>query len=208
MTSGDQTPAGRQRLARDGRHGRGNGPGGAGGVAGAGTADGLGDPMALRVAVTLRLADFMPDDGTGEGAGLGDLAERAGADPARSPACCATWCSTGCSPSRVRRRQRPRRVRGDEPAHARTGRRPRAHHRRLLSPRRQRAPDHRGARHHRTSRHHRVRPHVTGGNGTPKNCQVTETREGSPSTDLAYLLEARPAPANSTSRSTVRRIIA
>src|SRR6266540_14491 len=38
-------------------------------------------PMALRVAATLRLADFMPDDGTGEGAVLGDLAECAGADP-------------------------------------------------------------------------------------------------------------------------------
>ena len=38
-------------------------------------------PMALRVAATLRLADFMPDDGTGEGVALGDLAERAGADP-------------------------------------------------------------------------------------------------------------------------------
>jgi 2,7-dihydroxy-5-methyl-1-naphthoate 7-O-methyltransferase len=42
-------------------------------------------PMALRVAATLRLADFMPDDGTGNGTGdgavLGDLAERAGADP-------------------------------------------------------------------------------------------------------------------------------
>jgi 2,7-dihydroxy-5-methyl-1-naphthoate 7-O-methyltransferase len=38
-------------------------------------------PMALRVAATLRLADFMPDDGTGEGAVLADLAERVGADP-------------------------------------------------------------------------------------------------------------------------------
>ncbi|MBV9444866.1 MAG: methyltransferase [Streptosporangiaceae bacterium] len=38
-------------------------------------------PMALRVAATLRLADFMPDDGAGEGAAIGDLAERAGADP-------------------------------------------------------------------------------------------------------------------------------
>jgi 2,7-dihydroxy-5-methyl-1-naphthoate 7-O-methyltransferase len=38
-------------------------------------------PMALRVAATLRLADFMPDDGAGEGIGLGDLAARAGADP-------------------------------------------------------------------------------------------------------------------------------
>jgi len=38
-------------------------------------------PMALRVAATLRLADFMPDDGTGEGAVIGDLAERTGSDP-------------------------------------------------------------------------------------------------------------------------------
>ncbi len=38
-------------------------------------------PMALRVAATLRLADFMPDDGTGDGAAISDLAERAGADP-------------------------------------------------------------------------------------------------------------------------------
>jgi 2,7-dihydroxy-5-methyl-1-naphthoate 7-O-methyltransferase len=38
-------------------------------------------PMPLRVATTLRLADFMPDDGTGDGAAPGDLAERAGADP-------------------------------------------------------------------------------------------------------------------------------
>jgi 2,7-dihydroxy-5-methyl-1-naphthoate 7-O-methyltransferase len=38
-------------------------------------------PMALRVAATLRLADLMPDDGTGDGATIGDLAERAGADP-------------------------------------------------------------------------------------------------------------------------------
>ena len=38
-------------------------------------------PMALRVAATLRLADFVPDDGTGEGVAVDDLAERAGADP-------------------------------------------------------------------------------------------------------------------------------
>ena len=38
-------------------------------------------PMALRVAATLRLADFIPDDGTGDGAAISDLAERAGADP-------------------------------------------------------------------------------------------------------------------------------
>jgi hypothetical protein len=38
-------------------------------------------PMALRVAATLRLADFMPDDGAGEGAAIGGLAERTGSDP-------------------------------------------------------------------------------------------------------------------------------
>jgi SAM-dependent methyltransferase len=38
-------------------------------------------PMALRVAATLRLADFMPDDGSGDGTAIGDLAKRAGADP-------------------------------------------------------------------------------------------------------------------------------
>ena len=81
MTAGDQTRAG---------------DGGRSGTAGtdAGTSQAvmaawqalgplmdLATPMALRVAATLRLADFMPDDGTGEGAVLGDLAERAGADP-------------------------------------------------------------------------------------------------------------------------------
>src|SRR5580692_12020639 len=38
-------------------------------------------PMALRVAATMRLADLMPDDGTGDGAAIGDLAERAEANP-------------------------------------------------------------------------------------------------------------------------------
>jgi 2,7-dihydroxy-5-methyl-1-naphthoate 7-O-methyltransferase len=38
-------------------------------------------PMALRVAATLRLADYLPDDGTGAGAAIADLAARAGADP-------------------------------------------------------------------------------------------------------------------------------
>ena len=38
-------------------------------------------PTALRVAATLRLAGFMPDEGTGEEAVLGDLAERSGTDP-------------------------------------------------------------------------------------------------------------------------------
>jgi 2,7-dihydroxy-5-methyl-1-naphthoate 7-O-methyltransferase len=81
MTSGHQTPA-----AGSGR------PGMAGTDAETGQAvmaawQALGPlmdlvtPMALRVAATLRLADFMPDDGTGEGAVLADLAERAGADP-------------------------------------------------------------------------------------------------------------------------------
>jgi hypothetical protein len=80
MTSGDQTPA-----ADGGRSGA------AGTDAGTGQAVvsawqvlgplmDLVTPMALRVAATLRLADFMPDDGDGEGADLGDLAERAGAD--------------------------------------------------------------------------------------------------------------------------------
>jgi hypothetical protein len=81
MTSGDQTPA-----ADSGR------PGTVGTDAGTSQAVmaewqalaplmDLVTPMALRVAATLRLADFMPDDDTGEGAVLGDLAERAGADP-------------------------------------------------------------------------------------------------------------------------------
>lgn len=38
-------------------------------------------PMALRVAATLRLADFVPDDGTGDGVAMDELAERTGADP-------------------------------------------------------------------------------------------------------------------------------
>jgi hypothetical protein len=78
MTSGDQTPA-----AGSGRPGTDTGTGQA--VMAAWHALGplmdLVTPMALRVAATLRLADFMPDDGTGEGTALGDLAERAGAEP-------------------------------------------------------------------------------------------------------------------------------
>jgi hypothetical protein len=81
MTPGDQAPAGGSDR-----------PGKAGTDAGTGQAvmrawQALGPlmdlvtPMALRVAATLRLADFMPDDGTGEGAVLGDLAGRTGADP-------------------------------------------------------------------------------------------------------------------------------
>ncbi len=81
MISGDQTPA------DDG--GR---PGTAGTHTGTGQAVlsawqalaplmDLVTPMALRVAATLRLADFMPDDGTGGGAAIGGLAERAGANP-------------------------------------------------------------------------------------------------------------------------------
>jgi hypothetical protein len=81
MTSGDQTPtAGDDRPATTGT--------------GAGTGQAvtaawqtlaplmdLVTPMALRVAATLRLADLLPDDGAGVGAEVGDLAERAGADP-------------------------------------------------------------------------------------------------------------------------------
>jgi 2,7-dihydroxy-5-methyl-1-naphthoate 7-O-methyltransferase len=81
MTSGDQAPAG--GSDRSGRAGPDAGTGQA--VTGAwqvlGPLMDLVTPMALRVAATLRLADFMPDDGTGEGAVLGDLAGRAGADP-------------------------------------------------------------------------------------------------------------------------------
>jgi hypothetical protein len=81
MTSGDETPG-----AESG------GPPAADAAAGTGRAVAsawhtlgplmdLVTPMALRVAATLRLADLMPDDGTGDGAAIGDLAERAGADP-------------------------------------------------------------------------------------------------------------------------------
>jgi len=81
MTSGEQTPA--AGSGRAGTAGTGGGTGQA--VAAAWQALGplmdLVTPMALRVAATLRLADFMPDDGTGGGAVVGDLAERAGADP-------------------------------------------------------------------------------------------------------------------------------
>jgi 2,7-dihydroxy-5-methyl-1-naphthoate 7-O-methyltransferase len=38
-------------------------------------------PMAMRVAATMRLADLMPDDGSGESAPVAELARRAGADP-------------------------------------------------------------------------------------------------------------------------------
>ena len=81
MTSGDQTPA-----AGSGRSGTaGTDAGTSRAVMAAWQALGplmdLVTPMALRVAATLRLADFMPDDGTGEGVVLGDLAERVGADP-------------------------------------------------------------------------------------------------------------------------------
>ena len=78
MTSGDQAPAGGgDRPGTDAGTGQ--------AVMAAWQALGplmdLVTPMALRVAATLRLADFMPDDGAGEGAVLGDLAEGAGADP-------------------------------------------------------------------------------------------------------------------------------
>jgi hypothetical protein len=81
MTSGDQTP-----VAGSGRSETAGTDAGTGQAVMAawqvlGPLIDLVTPMALRVAATLRLADFMPDDGTGEGTVLGDLAERAGADP-------------------------------------------------------------------------------------------------------------------------------
>jgi 2,7-dihydroxy-5-methyl-1-naphthoate 7-O-methyltransferase len=81
MTSGDQTPA--DGGDRSGRAGTDAGTGQAVMAAWQALAPlmDLVTPMALRVAATLRLADFMPDEGTGEGAVLGDLAERSGADP-------------------------------------------------------------------------------------------------------------------------------
>jgi 2,7-dihydroxy-5-methyl-1-naphthoate 7-O-methyltransferase len=78
MTSGDETPA-----ADSGRPGTDAGSSQAV-IAAWQTLGPLMDlvtPMALRVAATLRLADFMPDDGTGDGVAVGDLAEHAGADP-------------------------------------------------------------------------------------------------------------------------------
>src|ERR1022692_4812735 len=81
MTSGDQTP-----VAGSGRSETAGTDAGTGQAVMAawqvlGPLIGLVTRMALRVAATLRLGDFMPDDGTGEGTVLGDLAERAGADP-------------------------------------------------------------------------------------------------------------------------------
>ncbi len=65
-------------------------------------------PMALRVAATLRLADFMPDDGTGDGAvprrpGRTRRSGPGGAGPHAAP----PGLSTGYSPSRVRDSSRP-----------------------------------------------------------------------------------------------------
>jgi 2,7-dihydroxy-5-methyl-1-naphthoate 7-O-methyltransferase len=100
MTSGDQTPgAGSGRPPAAGAEaGTAGTDSGTGRTGTAGTDSGTGQavmsawqvlgplmdlvtPMALRVAATLRLADFMPDDRAGDGAAVGDLAERAGADP-------------------------------------------------------------------------------------------------------------------------------
>ena len=80
MTSGDQTPAGGDRSGRAAPD-AGTGQAVMGAWQTLGPLMDLVTPMALRVAATLRLADFMPDDGTGDGAAIGDLAERAGADP-------------------------------------------------------------------------------------------------------------------------------
>jgi 2,7-dihydroxy-5-methyl-1-naphthoate 7-O-methyltransferase len=80
MTSGDQTPADSERSKTAGPD-AGTGQAVMAAWQALGPLMDLVTPMALRVAATLRLADFMPDDGTGEGAVLGDLAGRAGADP-------------------------------------------------------------------------------------------------------------------------------
>jgi O-methyltransferase len=80
MTSDDQEPV---AGGRPGTAGTESGPGDAVIAAWQALAPlmDLVTPMALRVAATLRLADFMPDEGTGQGAVVGDLAERAGAHP-------------------------------------------------------------------------------------------------------------------------------
>jgi O-methyltransferase len=81
MTSGDKTPAaGRARSETAGTD-AGTGQAVMAAWQVLGPLIDLATPMALRVAATLRLADFMPDDGTGDGAVVGDLAERASADP-------------------------------------------------------------------------------------------------------------------------------
>ena len=50
-------------------------------MADADPADGPGDPDGAAVVATLRLADFVPDDGDDEGVDVGELANRAGANP-------------------------------------------------------------------------------------------------------------------------------
>ncbi|MFC7643829.1 hypothetical protein ACFQX6_25950 [Streptosporangium lutulentum] len=52
-------------------------------------------PMALRVAVTLRLPDLMDEDGSD----IDDLAARASADPDALGGCCAIWSAAMCSSS-------------------------------------------------------------------------------------------------------------
>jgi O-methyltransferase domain len=81
MTSGDQTRAGDGGRSRTAGTDAGTGQAVMVAWQALGPLMDLVTPMALRVAATLRLADFMPDDGTGEEAVVGDLAGRAGADP-------------------------------------------------------------------------------------------------------------------------------
>jgi 2,7-dihydroxy-5-methyl-1-naphthoate 7-O-methyltransferase len=81
MTSGDETRAADSGLSGAAGTGAGTGQTVMSAWQALGPLMDLVTPMALRVAATLRLADFMPDDGAGQGAALGDLAERAGADP-------------------------------------------------------------------------------------------------------------------------------
>ena len=81
MTLGDQTPAASSGRSETAGTDAGTGQAVMAAWQALGPLIDLVTPMALRVAATLRLADFMPDDGTGEGTVVGDLAERAGANP-------------------------------------------------------------------------------------------------------------------------------
>ena len=104
MTSGDQTPAARRRPVRDGKPGRGNGPGGNGGVAGLGPLMDLVTPMALRVAVTLRLRRSRA---TRTGCGPRRPGRPGRRRPGRvGPAAAPPGAATVCSPSRGRARSR------------------------------------------------------------------------------------------------------
>ena len=81
MTSGDETPSAGSGLPPTAGAAAGTGQPVASAWQILGPLMDLVTPMALRVAATWRLADLMPDDGTGRGAPVGELAGQAGADP-------------------------------------------------------------------------------------------------------------------------------